>query len=280
MKILCIDGGGIFGIVPAFFLSRSTGWLDKFQTLGGTSAGSQLVLSYATKRDPLFTYNSWYENTAKVFERAWYEKLNPVGPKYKDTNLNANLQTIISGRFGDIQKHMFIPTYDLENERPKIFDNIIQDEDCDWNNWEIARASSAAPTYFAPYKGYIDGGIIADNASMITAWGVRDKLNIPFEEMELLVLGTGYKLPQRYTQQQMAKWNAINWLTPMINMLTCGNIQTFAFGCEQMGFKKYIRFDPIVLDADWDMDDVTLLDSAIQRCLPHIPVFQTILDNF
>ena len=32
--------------------------------------------------------------------------------------------------------------------------------------WEVARSSSAAPTYFTPHKRFVDGGLVANNPTI------------------------------------------------------------------------------------------------------------------
>jgi patatin-like phospholipase/acyl hydrolase len=92
------------------------------------------------------------------------------------------IENILKEYFKDIKlsdciTDVIIPAYETELRRPFFFKSSDSHKvGYDFFIWEIARATSAAPTYFEPYKiqtqdlcGYhslIDGGVFANNPSM------------------------------------------------------------------------------------------------------------------
>jgi patatin-like phospholipase/acyl hydrolase len=281
MKILCINGGGIFGIIPIYFLYKAGIDIGSmFDAYGGTSVGSQIVLALASGKsiDEIFTY--FKAASPNIFSKSIWSHFNAFSPEYDDAGLNKELMTFLPGKFTDIKKPVFVPAYDFVNHVPKVFDNVMNSFDLDWNTWEIARASSAAPTYFAPYKGYIDGGVVINNPSMAVAWGLKHKLNIPFEDMEILVIGTGTAEEPKYTSDEICHWTQVKWVRPLIDILINGNIEVFDFGCKAMPFRKYAMFNPIELPKDWGMDDPTIIPDILAKCDPFIDDFNKVLAGF
>ncbi len=66
----------------------------------------------------------------------------------------------------DCDKIVIIPTFDMREWNTKFFDNFPGDErDLDQKLWEIARCTSAAPTYWESHQWCLDGGLFANNPS-------------------------------------------------------------------------------------------------------------------
>ena len=283
MKILVICGGGVFGIIPAYFLSKvHAGKMFQWDGFAGTSVGSELVLAYAYGRTPDFVYDLFLESFDKIFTRSWLSYVNPWGPKYSDKELNKILKQLIPEyvNFKDIHKPVIVPAYNFKHGRPKIFDNIIEDKDFYMKAWEVARASSAAPTYFTPYDKYIDGGIVANNATVVAAWAFHNKLGIPFSEMEILTIGTGRQEHEVFDMEAVKKWSSLKWLGPMLDMLTLGNEQMWDFGADELGLKKYVYFNPLKLDARWHLDETDCIPNILFECDGFMQDFEEVYEEF
>jgi patatin-like phospholipase/acyl hydrolase len=66
----------------------------------------------------------------------------------------------------ECDKIVLIPTFDMRTWNTKFFDNFPGDErDLDQKLWEIARCTSAAPTYWESHQWCLDGGLFANNPS-------------------------------------------------------------------------------------------------------------------
>lgn len=278
MKILCIDGGGIFGVIPSYMLSRMRLELPEFQAYGGTSIGSIIASSYAIGKSYASTHEFFVDASDDIFHRSFLSRLNPLkSSKYPAKGIDLSLKKWFGNRvMRNVKPHLIIPTYDFKNGKPKIFDNLVPTSDMDKKVWEMCRMSSAAPTYFPPYQGMIDGGIIANNPVVVTAWALHSKLGIPYGEMEILSIGTGF----RKTERKGKIHTKAGWLNPMLEMLTDGNEQVANFGAKQIGIKKYVRFNPVPLEKGWDMDQKNLIPELETLCCKYVEDFAKAIKTF
>ena len=100
---------------------------------------------------------------------------------------------------------------------------------------DVARASSAAPTYFEPAnvvafdsKVYplIDGGVFANNPAMcacVEAFGFNPKLQVT--DLQVLSLGTG-TADKPYHYSEARNWGKLEWALPVLDILMSGAAET------------------------------------------------------
>jgi patatin-like phospholipase/acyl hydrolase len=262
-KVLVICGGGIFGYIPAVLLA-GTGFNQKgymmADAMGGTSIGGILSLMYAHGYTPEEVKTKFVELADKTFYRPWYSALWPWGAKFDGKGLEESLDTLFKERtFGNLKKPLVIPTLDFQHNKPKIYDNMIKDKDFDVLMKDLGRMTSAAPTYFPPKDGHIDGGLLANNPVIETVSAIKSKLNIPFEVMDVLAIGTGHFPRVERDMEAVKKWSAVNWLPPMLKYLTKANEMKSDFVAKQLGLKSYKLYNPVEIDPDWDMDQPELV---------------------
>lgn len=107
-------------------------------------------------------------------------------------------------RLKDLARHVLIPTYQLDNsartpEQRKgevvLMHNLVPGPTSDITVTDACMRSSAAPTYFRCYQGYVDGGVFANNPSAC-AWPVLlgpapHGLALAPADLVCLSLGTG-----------------------------------------------------------------------------------------
>jgi hypothetical protein len=121
-------------------------------------------------------------------------------------------------------------------------------------------STSAAPTYFPSYNGYIDGGVIANNPSMAAIAQVLDGRNqagerATLDQVKLLSVGTGDSL--QYIAGQSLDWGDAQWIKPILNVMMDGSVGVADFQCKQLLGNRYCRVEPIFpAGKSFPMDDV------------------------
>lgn len=197
-RILCIDGGGIRGIIPAVVLEeleQRTGRAisDCFDLIAGTSTGGIIALAL-TRPDPRGRpqYSAadvlgFYEDIGpSIFERdALHRALtleSLAGPRFDSAPLRRALDEYFGDtRLSEALRDVLVTSYDIERREPFFFKSHyarVQPER-DFTMRDVAAATAAGPTYFEPvrvdttdevgYRALVDGGVFANNPTMC-AW--------------------------------------------------------------------------------------------------------------
>lgn len=206
-KILSIDGGGIRGIIPCMILEELDRRLGRplhqvFDLIVGTSTGGIIALGLTTPKKNGYSAFSpedlldLYEKEGKnIFNRRkrntkidWDIKivksaneLLQLGDKaYESARLEAILEDRFKNReLKDSLTNVLITSYDINEGKPFYFNSrLADDEKENFLIRDIARATSAAPTYFEPAELLIskfddkeltllDGGVLANNPSTL-----------------------------------------------------------------------------------------------------------------
>ncbi|MBN2374312.1 patatin-like phospholipase family protein [bacterium] len=278
-RILSLDGGGLRGLITARLLHRLNlhhdiaGWLDTVDLYAGTSTGGILALGLATGKSPAEICTLYKNKGKKIFDDSIWDNVRDigktVGADYSSKYLKAELKELFgSMMLADISKKVVIPTFDLDNEavkgmrtwKPKIFHNFIgSDSDGDKLVADVALYTSSAPTYFPSADGYIDGGVYANNPSIIAIAQAISQRNHPYErasldDLVMLSIGTGVSLT--YIKGKNLDWGYAQWVKPLINVLMDGVAGISDYQAQQLLGGRYHRlqivFDPgetIPLDA-------------------------------
>jgi len=283
-RVLIIAGGGVFGVIPAALLAskfKDAKLTDKFDCFAGTSIGGILSLAYASGMTAQNVLHDFKTMSTKAFPKPpWYRRINPFRTKHDGKGLEAVLQGMLPLDLADLEKPVVIPSIDFRNNRPKVFDTLIKNGDGKYPSWTVGRATSAAPTYFPPFQNYIDGGLMSNLPILETAAAVKHKLDIKFEDMEFLVLGTG-KLPT--TQRDMEKvkhWSRIRWVMPLLNFIVRANEIKSEFISKRMDFGKCEIFNPVTLEADWELDRADLVPVVEEMSTHYNKAFSKVYDEF
>lgn len=232
-RILAVDGGGIRGLIPAILLAEleaKTGKAcrDQFDMLAGTSTGGIIAIGLLAGIPASKLIDLYADRGSEIFSDAG---LGVVRPKYSAAPLEAILRELLGETWlsetkgpellacsfcADPYGAFFFKSW--KSRASALNPGDVQD-DLDFRLWQIARATSAAETYFPTAevqamsgKTYymMDGGTHSNNptmaavASATALWGV--------EPLKILSLGTGRK-PEVLDGRASQGYGAIEWIT-------------------------------------------------------------------
>ena len=222
MKILSIDGGGIRGIYPAHILQRiqakyGINFSEYFDLIVGTSTGSIIAAALATDY-PISNVVDLYEKKGKkIFSRNLLGWGGFLASRYTNKHLKEELNLAFGDKtLSETDTQLIIPTTDIGNGCVHVIKSNYDQAFVRDPNRKIADAvlaSCSAPTYFKPHRtdGYLlaDGGLWANNPSLVALIEAITRLNVNKEDITLLSLGTG--IGEQFYPQKNYKWFPTNW---------------------------------------------------------------------
>ena len=278
-KILSIDGGGIRGLIPALILSeieKKTGKpISKcFDLIAGTSTGGILALGLTKPGEdgqPEFSASDLakiYQKRGKeIFNRSFWKGMSSVGGLADELYDHDGLEKMLAEYFGDTPikealTPVLIPTYDISNRVP-LFIKSWRDEHFTVLMKHVARATSAAPTFFEPSlvtingsrKPLVDGGIFINSPS-VSAYAEAIRIFDDEEHFLLLSLGTG-ELNRPIAYEEARDWGKISWLRPLLDCIFDGVSDAADYQLKKFLGDDYIRLQANLDVASDDMDNVS-----------------------
>ena len=310
IRILSIDGGGIRGIIPAMVIQallRERKAQDVFHIIAGTSTGGIIACGLA-KPNPIGLQDLidlYVGHGGEIFKKC---PLHPVhylyGPKYRPNALEQYLTAELGGTYlSDVRDvELLVPSYAISlpvedppgntcapmffrswQARGMQLPSGAKRDEYDFALDAVARATSAAPTYFPPAAiankagqpfVMIDGGVFANNPALCA---IVEAVHL-YHSRKLLVvsIGTGSE-PVGVNAAAAARWGDLGWAVPMISIFTAGSAQTVAFETDELLGHHQWRLDVSLATAtpegemvDGVMDDASpanikaLVDKANQ----------------
>ena len=305
ITILSIDGGGMRGIIPALLLAEIERRTQKpisqlFNLIAGTSTGGILTLGMV-KPDagglPAYSAQqgiALYETQGeRIFSRSIWHRIHAVDNATEEKYPSEGIETVLDEYFGetrlkDALTEVLITSYDIERRMAFFFKSrkAKQDPTYDFPMKKVARATSAAPTYFEPvkiespgvndYYALVDGGVHSNNPAMCAL--VEAKVAYPDADDFLMVsLGTG-EMTRPIPYDQAKGWGLVGWVRPLIDIMFDGMINTVDYQLRQLlpdreGAQRYYRFQARLDEKSGDLDntdhltlrDLRLLAEAVIR---------------
>lgn len=277
-KILSIDGGGVRGIIPAMLLAELEAQTGKpvaelFDLVVGTSTGGILALGLVAPDEqnptqPRYTAEQflgfYLEESHQIFDKSLFFKITRgiFTRRYHARALEKSLkkyfgQTMLS----EALEHVVIPSYEIHGRFTAFFksrDIRIKKIEKDVLMRDVARAASAAPTYFIPKKiqaypgfSFIDGGVFANNPAMC-AYAEAKEIFSDDEELLIVSLGTGN--PQLTIEfGGVRSWGLLGWARPLWYILMDGSSDVVHHQLDhvlpdQGEAKRYYRFQIELLE--------------------------------
>jgi uncharacterized protein len=282
-RILAIDGGGVRGAIPASFLKALEQALgrpihDAFDLIAGTSTGGLIALYItATGKSAASCCDQFYspEVANTIMDKSLWDKIAPI--QYKPIFDGLGKTQIAKQVFGtkrlqDIDKKLLVTAYDLI-ERHIVVYKSWGGENRDKNPllWEIADATSAAPTVFPSVQGedkrwLIDGGMAANNPSTC-ALAEALKLGHDSKRIRILSLGTGRANHRNGNRdihgqaygQASKDWGAIGWVTDgsLLDHFFAGSSTAMDYLCRQVLGDNFVRVNEPLNSASGAIDDTS-----------------------
>ncbi len=297
-RILSLDGGGVRGVFTTTLLARleaAAPFLGRMDLLAGTSTGGIIALGLAAGLSPDEITALYLENMPRIFPPSHLDGLAFLGKlveaPYENTVLKRALTETFEGRgfrtLGDLPRRVVVPTFDLDSGsgpagRPgprswkaKIFHNGPgPGSDAVEGIVDVALRTSAAPTYFPSYQGFVDGGVIANNPSMIAlAQALHPATGgQKLEDVRVLSVGTGVRL--RHIAGESHDWGYVQWAVPLSQLIVEGPMDTARYECEQLLEERFCRLDA-VLEREIDMDDAAAAPDLIAMA-ERVPLDRTV----
>lgn len=263
-RILSLDGGGIRGLLMAVLLERleaaRPGLLAQVDLFAGASTGGILALGLAAGRTPSEARALYEKRGRQVFADSRWDNLRDLGHAVRAQYSNTALYRVLKDEFGDmtlgdLPNRVLIAAFDLENDpnlapqmrtwKPKFFHNFPgRDSDAHEKLVDVAMRTSAAPSYFPIYQGYIDGGVVANNPSMAAlAQALEPSTGAQsLADITLLSLGTGHN--SRSIPAQNNDWGWVQWAPHIINIVLDGTSGIADYQCRQLLGRRYHRLNP------------------------------------
>jgi uncharacterized protein len=236
MRVLSIDGGGIRGLIPALVLAEIEERSGKriwelFDLIAGTSTGGILACALCAP-DPLPAEQlvGLYEDEGpNIFDRSVWQRIRSaeglLDEKYDAAALDRALERFLSDkRLAETKPDLLIPAYNMGDPGPYFFKSRkAREEGEDYALSQVARATSAAPTYFEPFQlggeALVDGGVFATNPAMCA---VAEVMRFqPTADLLLLSLGTGQRTHKR-SFDEIKNWGLVEWAKPILDVVFDG----------------------------------------------------------
>ncbi|MBZ0277577.1 MAG: patatin-like phospholipase family protein [Anaerolineae bacterium] len=307
IKILSIDGGGIRGIIPAMAMieiERRTGKhiAELFDLIAGTSTGGILALGLVkpgADGKPQYAASDGvqlYEREGhRIFSRSAWRRVQTLNNLADEKYPSGPVEEVLLEYFGDVRLHealtdVLVTSYEIERRIPWFFKSHRAKErpDYDFPMWRVARATSAAPTFFEAckidtqsideYYALIDGGVFANNPAMCAYVEARTRYP-DANDFVVVSLGTG-DLTRPIYYDETKDWGLIHWVQPIINILMQGVSETVHYQMMQLlsnppdGNPRYYRLQARLEEGSDDMDDVSRTNIRVLKLVAEEMIHQ------
>ena len=273
MRVLSIDGGGIRGLIPALVLEELERRAERrvfelFDLIAGTSTGAILACALCAP-DPLPAARVaalYEEEGPEIFSRSIFQRIRSadglLDERYDSATLDGALARFLSDKpLSRTRPDLVVPAYDTAGPGPFFFKSTDAREspEDDFPLSVVARASSAAPTYFEPSavdgRALVDGGVFAANPAM-SAFAEVLRFQ-PGAEVVLLSLGTGERTRRR-TFDEIEDWGLLEWARPLLDVVFDGISDAVDYQLRHaLGEGRYWRFQVELTLANDALDDAT-----------------------
>lgn len=253
-QILSFDGGGLKGLFPAAVLAAVEEDLgvtiaDHFDLIAGTSTGGLIALALGAGMRPKEVVDFYVSRGPAIFGagrrigRLWRSKHGPE-------RLRAALVDVFGDRvLGTSDKRLVIPSYSLDSNDVYVFKTRHHDRlrrDHRELMVDVAMATTAAPLFLPVFQlrnnRLIDGGVWANNPTLIAVAEATSMLGVPLDRLRILSMGTTDECVD--LGSRLDRGGLIQWARPAGNVLLRGQaIGSFHAAEHLVGSGNITRID-------------------------------------
>lgn len=298
-RILSIDGGGIRGIIPGQVLvslekkiqkktkNPNARIADYFDLIAGTSTGGILSIAYLCphlndQTRPKFNaeevVNLYLEKGGEIFSIPFKHKIKSGAGIFDEKYPAENFEKALQAYFGETKlsqllKPCLVTAYDIKRRKGQFFTQHDAKKDKAWDYLvrDVARATSAAPTYFecsniksetGVQYPLIDGGVFVNNPTLCAYAEAVSKFKVTAKDMAILSIGTGF-VRDPYEYKKAKDWGAAQWIKPIIDIMMSGVADAVDYQLKQMYDavekpSQYLRVNTeMPSDVNSSMDDAS-----------------------
>lgn len=277
MKLLCIDGGGIRGVFPIAILKAIEEEFGKpvgslFDVISGTSTGSIIAASVALNRSMGELMDRYEFYGEKIFVKK--SKIGFFTSVYSDRYLRRLLKQAFQDlTLGEIKKPLLIPAVDITHGKPYVHRSDFgysSEKELSVKLWDAVLSSCSAPIYFPPNNVNnqflsIDGGLWANNPSLVCLTEALHHFKMELEEIQILSIGTGQQ-NIAFKMDENKYWGIRQWLpfrfpslkiTPkLLDLAMDLSSESVSYHCRLLLSDRYLRLNTELLE-EVPFDDFT-----------------------
>lgn len=278
--VLSFDGGGVRGVLSAELINRlGDDLVEKTDLFAGTSTGAFIALGLAGGLKAQDLVDLYEKAGSKLFTPAKrpLERVLGLEAKYSNTALKEELEKVFTkagldpkGPLKQLKKEVVITSFKLKDSKTGRWEPALFTRKSDISLIDAALASSAAPSYFPSYKGYVDGGVAANSPS-VAALGIAVESGVKLGEISLLSVGTGY------VEHDLAKkeaWGPIKWIInlfgakaasshPLVSLFYDAEEEMSSLNCAHLLGERFFRLN-VKLKSPIRLDDATQIGALCQ----------------
>ncbi len=290
-QILSLDGGGLKGLFSAAVLAElendlSISVADHFDLIVGTSTGGLIALGLGAGLRPADIVDFYVDRGPYVFGERRGVALRLRAPRYSAARLRESLEVIFGTQtLAASKKRLVIPAYSLDRNDVYVFKTPHHERlTRDWREFmvDVAMATTAAPTFLPAFRlrhhRLVDGGVWANNPSLVGVAEAVSMLGVGLENIHVLSLGTTDELTD--LPSSLDKGGLCQWARAAIPLILRGQgVGSFHAVEHLVGPTQVLRIDPVVPARLFRLDRIDrsrirgLAEDVSRKAAPSVKAF-------
>ena len=267
-KILSFDGGGLKGLFPAATLAAIEDDLgcmiaDHFDLIVGTSTGGLIALALGAGLRPAEIVDFYTSKGPTIFGAG-----RRVSRLWRSKHGSERLRSALVEVFDDCllassMKRLVIPSYSLDSNDVYIFKTPHHPRlrrDYKERMVDVAMATTAAPLFLPAFRlgnnRLIDGGVWANNPTLVAVAEAKSMLEVPLDAMRILSMGTTDECVD--LGDKLNRGGLLQWARPASTILLRGQaIGSFHAAEHLIGADNITRIDSPVPTGLFELDRIS-----------------------